>query len=174
MGAAPCPALLRLQPDKGDLMIEFPTLSTKEEKCIQKAKKKITDGRKWGHWLAALYLFYSIVLITAGIAGIYFITNFVEQIAGIANPANPNQQMVDAAKQGLALGLIFGCVIGLFFFKGIFYLFEAMNLFRGDITNNLLIKYHEGILEFMQNKNDGQIKIADDATEQVARESNDR
>jgi len=143
-------------------MTKFATLSEREEKCIQNAKKQIAHEKKWGRWDAVSYLFLSIVLITAGIAGLYFITNFVKKIAEMGNPANPNQQMIDAAKQGLALGLVFGCGIGLFLLKGVFYLYESIKLFRGDITNNLLIKYHDGILALMQNQNADQLETVND------------
>jgi hypothetical protein len=143
-------------------MIKFGTLSEREEKCIQNAKKQIAQEKKWGHWIASLNLFFSIVLITAAITGIFFIINFVEKLAAMGNPANANQQMIDAAKQGLALGMTFGLGFGVFIFKGLFYLCESIKQFRGDITNNLLIKYHDGIVALMQNHNDDRLETVND------------
>ncbi len=140
-------------------MIEFTTLSKQEEKCIKNARKQVQSYKKWGRLSAVFYLFISITMILISIVFIFVVMNLVRSIMGIANPANPNQQQINAADLGLALGLTFGFSLGILIFKGMHLLFKSINLFKGNITSHLLIKYHDGILNLLHNLNEGKIEM---------------
>jgi hypothetical protein len=141
-------------------MIKFETLSQREEKCINSARKQVQLYQKWGRWNAApfflLAIFYAGLAVTFLLITIYMVRNF------LGLQPNPNQPQINAIKQGFGLGLLFGFFSGWLFYKGIFFFYKSIDFLRGDCISHLLIKYHDGILALMQNQNDDQLEISND------------
>jgi hypothetical protein len=119
----------------------------REERCLKRARKQLKFQHKWGKLAGGFYLFLAICLMGLAIlfcGFMYFLVNHF-----MLNPNNPPQanNPRNLATSGLIIGMLMGFLSGLWLFKGMFYLVEAIKYFRGDPTDYLLVFYHDLLLE---------------------------
>jgi uncharacterized membrane protein len=114
----------------------------KEEKCVERARKRVHSWKKWGNWMAVFCLIVSLITIAAGGFFIWFLLHM--------NGVFPQpQQVQNAQQQATALGMLFGFISGAMFFKGALYLAHSMKFFRGDLDDQLLVEYHDAVVKLL-------------------------
>jgi hypothetical protein len=121
-----------------------------EEKCIQLARKPLRFQQKWGRRAGVLYLVMAAACIGLCFAFLGLTWKMVEFLAGNApNGQQPGRGLIGPS---CAVGLMLGFLAGYVGYKGLYCFGEAIKSFRGDRTDQLLVKYHDGITALMQNQ----------------------
>ena len=121
--------------------------SEREKKCILQARKRLTSFAKHGKWLGIAYIILAILVVGLGLAMTYLVYKIFTTLAF-------NQQQQNAMWQGYGLGLGLGFMAGFMLYEGLFHLAEAIKYIRGNIADFLLIRYHDALINLMNEENE--------------------
>ena len=108
------------------------------DRCVERARKRLRHQKKWGKWWPAL---------SYGIGGIC-------RIGHLLNPIHfeDRAQRPSSFEIGLVIGLLFGFIAAGAFVHAALHLAELIKWLRGDVADELLVEYHDGLTELLKNQ----------------------
>ncbi|MGO8745508.1 MAG: hypothetical protein ACLQNE_05920 [Thermoguttaceae bacterium] len=121
-----------------------------DAECIDRVRKQVRLTEKWGRWTLVSSLITGIASVALAIGFGYGVQLVANLCGNVQNPVAPQPR--ELAWMGFSLGLILGFIAGFSLFKGMHYLVEGIELFRGDRINELLLRYHDAIMTMMQSE----------------------
>jgi hypothetical protein len=107
--------------------------------------------------LALFYFAAGLALFAANIMLIWTFFSIQQAFAQL-------QQVQNARWQGFAFGMVFGFIVGAIAYKAGYCFAEFIKWLRGDLDDQLLVEYHDGLVALMSS----QQGIAEGATELIA------
>jgi hypothetical protein len=113
----------------------------------------VQSVEKWGIWAAIFQVTMGIAFAALAIAFGYCLKCVADFVGNAQNPGMP--QVPNLIWQGFVLGLVFGAISGYLLFKGAHLVVQAIEMFRGDKTYTLLVRYHDGIMNMMEDEREG-------------------
>ena len=108
--------------------------SLTDAEYVERVRKDIERVRRLGKWFA---LFAAVMAV----AWVYLVIRCVQALAGGFLGLPANQLFV-----GLAVGAAFGLGFGLIALKIGHFVAQAITMWKGDRTSQLLVKYHDALV----------------------------
>ncbi len=115
-------------------------LKAREDKCVEVARKRLLSQKRMGQWWALYHLVMFLVCVSISIL-------FGFTVFGMG-PVLGAQNMF-----GFAAGLIIGFIAGAMMFAGVLSLVDAIKWVRGDLTDQLLVEYHDCLISMHNQQN---------------------
>jgi hypothetical protein len=120
-----------------------------ENKCVQRARKRLQSEKKWGRWAAMFNIAIGTVCFILVIAFLIFIYKI---LTDLAPPGPQGAQFQNILTQGLAVGIIFGIMIAGIITHGAHALINGITALRGDQISRTLVAYHDALVELTRDR----------------------
>ncbi len=122
------------------------------EKCIRRARKEVAFIKRWGRWFGTIEIVGGVGLCALGTLFIGVMQRVAALLPGIGQgQAGQNAAQNNAVQNmmwgGLGLGLVFGMIVGTILLLGGIHVFIGIKRFRGDPASQILIEYHDALVE---------------------------
>ena len=115
-------------------------LKAREDKCVEVARKRLLSQKRMGQWWAL----YHLVMFWYVSASVFF----------LASRSSAWGRCLAAQNMfGFAAGLIIGFIAGAMMFAGVLSLVDAIKWVRGDLTDQLLVEYHDCLISMHNQQN---------------------
>jgi hypothetical protein len=124
-----------------------------DEECIERARKYVRTAVKWGRWAGVFYSIGGLVMIGIAAAFCLLLIQASRRLGNMPNPAAP--QPPNLMWDGFVVGVILGFTAAAIAFKGGMYVMHGFQLFHGERSYELLVRYHDGLTTLVQNELEG-------------------